>query len=364
LSIVSRPSLDAFPPEHHLPGDRVPTIRDVARVAQVSLGTASKALNGSGKLRPETRLRVQTVASELGFRPNEWALSLHRRRTFTIGLISTDSFGRFSIPVLAGIEHALKEASISVFLCNAADDPEIERRHVEALMAKRVDGLIITSRRTDPRPPVELGRAQVPVVYAYAQTTDEGSWQILPDDFFGGKLATKHLIQAGRRQLIHVTGPERFLAVRQRAKGFRHAVRAARLPLSARSVLMGAWSEAWGHAAIAELLRARVRFDAVFCGSDQIARGCADALREAGISVPAQIALVGYDNWEIIAAATRPPLTTIDMNLHDLGGRAGEILIGLIDRKKPAETILVPPRLVVRASCGTLSRDPGGTDAG
>jgi len=350
--------MDPFTGDYRLPADRLPTLRDVARVAQVSLGTASKALNGSGKLRTETRFRVQTVARELGFRPNEWALSLHRRRTFTIGLISTDSFGRFSIPVLAGIERALKEASISVFLCNAADDPELERRHLEALLAKRVDGLIITSRRTDPRPPIALGRARVPAVYAYAQTTVQRSWQILPDDLLGGKLATEHLIQAGRRQLVHVTGPERFLAVRQRAEGFRQTVQAARLSLSARSVLMGAWSEAWGHTAVAELLRARVRFDAVFCGSDQIARGCADALREAGISVPAQVALVGYDNWEIIAAATRPPLTTVDMNLHELGGQAGETLIDLIDGHKPAETILVSPRLVVRASCGTMNPAP------
>ena len=355
--------MDAFIPDHRFAGDRFPTIRDVARLAQVSLGTASKALNGSGKLRPETRRRVQTAASELGFRPNEWALSLHRRRTFTIGLISTDSFGRFSIPVLTGIEHALKEASISVFLCNAADDPELERRHLEALLAKRVDGLIITSRRTDPRPPVELGPARVPVVYAYAQTTDQPSWQILPDDFLGGQLATEHLIRAGRQQLVHVTGPERFLAVRQRAEGFRRAVQTARLRLAPSSVLMGAWSEAWGQTAIADLLRSRVRFDAVFCGSDQIARGCTDALREAGIAVPAQVALVGYDNWEIIAAATRPPLTTVDMNLHELGGRAGEMLVGLIDAQKPAQTVLVPPRLVIRVSCGTLNRAPAEGEA-
>ncbi|MBV9878365.1 MAG: LacI family DNA-binding transcriptional regulator [Verrucomicrobia bacterium] len=348
--------------EQHPPDDRPPTIRDVARLAQVSLGTASKALNGSGKLRAETRLRVQTVASELGFRPNEWALSLHRRRTFTIGLISTDSFGRFSIPVLAGIEHALKEANISVFLCNAADDPELERRHLEALLAKRVDGIIITSRRTDPRPPIAADRTRVPVVYAYAQTSHQHSWQILPDDQSGGKLATEHLIQTGRQRIVHVTGPDSFLAVRQRAEGFRQAMRAARLPLPARSVLMGAWSENWGHVAVAKLLRVRARFDAVFCGSDQIARGCADALREAGISVPNQVAIVGYDNWEIIAAATRPPLTTVDMNLQELGGQAGKILIGLIDGQKPAETILVPPRLIVRASCGSFSRATGDTD--
>jgi LacI family transcriptional regulator len=341
--------------------EHIPTIRDVARMARVSLGAASKALNGSGKLREETRQRVRAVAAELGYRPNELALSLHRKRTFTIGLISTDNFGRFSIPLLAGIEHALKEASISVFLCNAADDPELEKRHIEALLAKRVDGLIITSRRTDPRPAVDLGLVRVPVVYAYAQTSEPGARQVLPDDLQGGAMAAKHLISLGREHMVHITGPERFLAARQRAEGFRKALKDARLPAARRIIRYGPWSEAWGHAAVAELLRSGRQFDAIFCGSDQIARGCADAAREAGIRVPEDIALVGYDNWEIIAAATRPPLTTVDMNLRELGAQAGSLLVGLIGGQTGGERLLVSPKLVIRDSCGAMQAVGGRT---
>jgi LacI family transcriptional regulator len=334
----------------------IPTIWDVARGARVSLGTASKALNGSGKLREETRQRVRAVAAELRYRPNEWALSLHRKRTCTIGLISTDNFGRFSIPLLAGIEHALKEASISVFLCNAADDPELEKQHVDALLAKRVDGLIITSRRTDPRPPVGLGQVRVPVVYAYAQTNQPGARQVLPDDLQGGAIAAKHLVSLGRKRLVHITGPKRFLAARQRAEGFRKALKEAHLPAGERIIRHGSWSEAWGHAAVGELLCSQQRFDAIFCGSDQIARGCADALREASFQVPESVALVGYDNWEIIAAATRPPLTTVDMNLRELGAQAGSLLVGLIGGQTGGERLLVRPKLVIRESCGATRR--------
>ncbi len=122
------------------------TIHDVARAAGVSVGTVSKALNGYGQLRAETRSAVRAAAERLGFRPNELAQSLLRKRSFTVGLISTDSYGRFSIPVLEGIESALEPARLSVFLCRA-DDPVRERRHVDALLAKRVDGIIVTGRR-------------------------------------------------------------------------------------------------------------------------------------------------------------------------------------------------------------------------
>ncbi len=330
---------------------RPATIRDVARAAAVSLGTASKALNGLGQLRPETRQRVREAATALDFRPNEWALSLHRRRTFTIGLISTDSFGRFSMPVLEGIESALGEARVSVFLCNAADDPARERRHVEALLDKRVDGLIVTARRTDPRPPLDLGRSGVPVVYAYAQPNAGGARCVLPDDGYGGALATRHLLGLGRHRLAHVTGPPRFLAVRERAEAFGRCAREAGAATDA--VRYGTWSEEWGRAAAREILE--VRSDAIFCGSDQIARGVADGLRELGVRVPDDVALVGYDNWEVIAAATRPPLTTVDMNLHELGRQAGALLLGIIAGLAASDPIRVPGRLVVRESCGAAA---------
>src|SRR5579884_1135490 len=125
------------------PSRRPPTIHDVARLANVTIGTVSKALNGRGHLRPETRDRVREAAEQLGFRPNDLVHSLLRGRTYTVGLITTDSYGRFSIPVLTGIEDALGAARISVFLCNAHDDPERERGHVDALLAKHVDGIIV-----------------------------------------------------------------------------------------------------------------------------------------------------------------------------------------------------------------------------
>src|SRR6266480_7469011 len=187
------------------------TIRDVAAEAAVSIGTASKALNGQGKLRAETRERVTEVAQRLGFAPNTLAQALLAGRSFTVGLITTDSFGRFSIPVMLGAEDALGSGQMSVFMCDTRDDPARERRYVEGLLSRRVDGLIVTGRRIEPRPSIGA-RLGIPVVYAMTQSLDSDEPAVIPDDHAGGQLAALHLIGAGRRRLGHITGPERFLA--------------------------------------------------------------------------------------------------------------------------------------------------------
>src|SRR6185503_1400261 len=125
------------------------TIRDVARISNVSVGTVSKALNNNGSLRQETRDKIIAVATQLGFRPNGLAQSLHRGQSLTVGLISTDSFGRFTIPIMEGIEECMSDSRMAVLMCNATDDPAREAHHVEQLRGKRVDGIIVTARRAD-----------------------------------------------------------------------------------------------------------------------------------------------------------------------------------------------------------------------
>jgi LacI family transcriptional regulator len=334
------------------------TLRDVAQRAGVSIGTASKALNGGGKLSDETRERVVACARELGFRPNDLAQSLHRGQSFTVGAISNDSFGRFAMPIMQGLEECLSDRSMSVFLCNAFDDPVREARHVESLLGKRVDGIVVTGRRGDLRRPLQVHARGLPVVYVYSQIEDSSALCLLPDDEGGAALATAHLAGLGRLRIAHVTGPERFEAVRMRRAGFHEALARAGLAAPAAPILCGDWSEAWGHEAVERLFaHARPAPDGIFCGNDQIARGVVDALRERGVGVPDDVAVVGFDNWLIVAEACRPPLTTIDMNLKQLGREAGQRLIDLIAGKPHAGVHRLPCNLVVRASCG--AHEPG-----
>ena len=132
-----------------------PTIHDVARASKVSIGTVSKALNNNGSLRQETRERIASAAEAIGYRPNDLAQSLHRARSMTVGILSNDSFGRFAFPIVEALERRLFDDGIAVFMCNATDDPMRERRHIDQLLGKRVDGLVVTARRADRRAAIE-----------------------------------------------------------------------------------------------------------------------------------------------------------------------------------------------------------------
>ncbi len=325
------------------------TLRDVARRAGVSLGTASKALNKSGTLRSETRDKVLSAANELGFRPNDLAQALHRGQSFTVGLISNDSFGRFTMPIMEGLETVLHEAGIALFMCNATDDPEREKRHIDQLLGKRVDGLVFTGRRADRRPAPGLALGNLPVLYVFSQSDEPDAACLLPDDEGGARLATEHLLALGRTRIAHVTGPEDFEAVRLRRRGYEASLSQVDPTL----ILHGPWSEAWGREAAARLLALPHRPDAIFAGNDQIARGIVETLRDNTIAVPDDIAVIGFDNWSVMAEASRPQISSIDMNLKSLGEEAGHRLIRMIRGESQGGTSRLPCTLVLRASTTT-----------
>ncbi len=323
---------------------------DVAARAGVSVGTASKALSGTGRMRAETRQRVLHAADSLGFHPNRHAQSLHSGRSWTVGLMTTDGIGRFSIPVLLGAEDALGAGRISVLLCDTRGDTIREQHHLRTLTERSVDGVIVTGRRTDPRPPLpRIGVA--PTVYAFAPSNDPRDTSVVSDDIGGATLAVEHLLGLGRTRIAHVTGPAHHAAARRRAaRTIDVLARAGLAPVTGRAH-HGDWSEAWGRRAAAVVLRAAPDTDAFFCGNDQIARGVADTLREGGVRVPDDIAIVGYDNWDPMALSARPPLTTIDLNLGEIGRIAALRLLAAIDTGRPEPgAVTVPCRLVVRES--------------
>jgi len=160
------------------------TLRDVAAAAGVSVATASKALNSQGRMTAETRERIRETAQRLGFRPNSLAQSLLRRRSFTVGLLTNDTYGRFSLPLMSGISDALVDNGVSVFLCNVEEDPRLGQLHVDAMLDKRVDGIIATGKRIDRHLPVDLSDLRVPVIYAFTQP-DPDAVAFVSDDAGG-----------------------------------------------------------------------------------------------------------------------------------------------------------------------------------
>ena len=332
---------------------RAATLSDVARLAGVSIATASKALNGRGDVAALTRQRVREAADSLAFTPNAMARGLLAGRTGTVGLLTSDLEGRFMLPILMGAEDAFGAGKVSVFLCDARGDTIREQHHLSALLSRRVDGIIVVGRQTDPRP--SLGQEiPVPVVYAYAPSDDPRDLSLVPDNYAGGRMAIEHLIACGRTRIAHITGDPAYAAAQDRLAGARSALQAAGLELVG-DPMFSIWSEHWGRDAAAMLLTRHPDVDAIFCGSDQIARGVLDTARDLGRSVPDDLAVIGYDNWEILATNSRPELTSIDANLQQLGRHAAQRVFDAIDGGDMRDgTHHLPVRLVIRGS--TIAR--------
>ncbi|MCL1870526.1 MAG: LacI family transcriptional regulator [Promicromonosporaceae bacterium] len=324
------------------------TLRDVAALAGVSVATASKALNGKDQVNEETRRRVVDVAERLGFTPNTLAQSILAGTSGTVGLLTNDLDGRFSLPILMGAEDAFGAGQTSVLLCDARDDAIREQYHLRVLLGRRIDGLIVVGSKTDPRP--SLGqKVPVPVVYTYAPSDHDADASVVADNVRAGSIAVEHLLATGRRRIAHISGDVTYAAARDRAAGAAAALAAAGLEPVGR-VRYGSWSEAWGRAAAGVLLDEGAPFDAVVCGSDQVARGVLDLLRDRGIRVPDDVAVIGFDNWEPMTSGARPTLTSIDMQFETMGRRSAERLFAALDGTDAPGVESVEPRLVVRGS--------------
>ncbi|TFD54168.1 LacI family transcriptional regulator [Cryobacterium sp. Hh7] len=322
------------------------TLRDVARLAGVSVATASKALNGRDQVHPETRARVLVAAERVSFTPNALARGLLTGQTGTVGLITGDLDGRFSLPILRGAEDAFGKGKMSAFLCDARGDAIREKYHLDALLSRHVDGLIVVGSRTDPRP--SLGRnLPVPIVYVYALSTDENDLSLVPDNVKGGADSVEFLVSRGRRNIAHITGEIGYAASQDRARGIEGAMSNHGLSLVG-GAQFGSWTEQWGRNAAAQLIEQHPEVDGILCGNDQIARGALETVREAGWAVPGRVSVMGYDNWEVFTTGSRPQLTSVDMNLEELGALAAHRLFEAINGDSRSGVESLPCRIVPR----------------
>jgi LacI family transcriptional regulator len=324
------------------------TLTDVAALAGVSLATASKALNGRSDVRAETRLKVMDAAQQLRFSPNPFAQALMARHTGTIGMLTSDLDNRFVLPILLGAEDAFGAGSTSVLLADSRDDAIREQHHLRVLMAKRVDGILVVGRHTNPRAPI-VTDGSIPVVYVYAPSEDPTDISFTPDNVAAGRAAVEHLLARGRRRIAFLNGDPSYSAAQDRAIGAAAAMREAGLELVGGDGVFGRWSENWGRSGSAALLDAG-EIDAIIGGSDQIARGILDTVRDRGLRIPSDVAVMGFDDWGVLSEESRPPLTSVAMNLQDLGRRAARALVDAIDGRPDPGRHLGAVQIVPRES--------------
>jgi LacI family transcriptional regulator, galactose operon repressor len=329
------------------------TIKDIARVAGVAPSTVSKALNGSMEVSETTRANVTAVASRLGYRPNSIARSLKVRRTHTLGVITNDREGAFTTAMVHGLADVASSHSFGVFLCNSYGGFAKERQHIELLLDRQVDGIIMTGFKVEQRGAPAAPTRDVPLVYLYSYTSATDSPCILPDDEGGARLAAEHLIGLGRKRIAFLNGPPSYEATHLRLAGYRSALQEHGLPAETGLIETAAdWNQDSGFRLAQQLMAQPARPDAILCANDDLAAGAILGLSELGLKVPRDIAIVGFDDRPF-AAHLPIPLTTVALPLIEMGEVAAKKMFDALSGEQiENELIRVPCQLIIRASCG------------
>ncbi|HTN59754.1 MAG TPA: LacI family DNA-binding transcriptional regulator [Protaetiibacter sp.] len=319
-----------------------PTVRliDVAEAAGVSITTASQVMNGRGRVADTTRARVLAAAQRLDYRPNALARSVASGRSRTIGVLAENAAGAFCMPVLIGINRELSSHDFASILFDARHDATLRHKHVRHLLDLHVDGIIVIGEGAD----VSIAPLGVdfsgPVVQAYGPPRAVDAVSVGPDEFAGGALAARRLIELGRRRIAHVTAADDLASTRERERGFLHAL--AEAGLRVESTLYGSFTRGWGIQAATELLAVSPGVDAVFAGNDAIAIGLAAGLESHGRRVPDDVAIVGYDNLAGYSDDTQPYLESIDPLLSEVGQSAARYLVERLEGDSPVAAPIAP----------------------
>ncbi len=326
------------------------TIKEVAREAGVSIATVSRVLNNSGPVNEDTKEKILEVARRLRYIPHGAARSLITAKTHTLGVLLPDLYGEFFSEVIRGIDYSAREAGYHVLLSSS----HAERTEIEAAlraMRGRVDGMIIMHPHIDADVLHRNLSPTIPVVLISSHGGATPFHSINIDNYNGAVAAVRHLIEHGHRRIAIIKGSSANYDAAERLRGYRDALREAGIEESIE--VEGDFTERAGYRAGKRILEMSPRPTAVFASNDAMAIGALGAFREAGIELPDELAVVGFDDIPI-AAYVNPPLTSVHVSINDLGAHATSYLIETLEgsREMGSAPAVLPARLVVRRSCG------------
>ncbi len=331
------------------------TIKDVARLAGVSVATVSRVYNNSAVVREETRERVRRVTEELGYSPHGAARSLITSRTHTLGVLLPDLYGEFFSEVIRGIDLASQREGYHLLVSSARHDGRPLEAALQS-MRGRVDGLIVMSPDLNARASRRSLPDRFPVVLLNCPPSDAAYDSIGIANFDGARTMVKHLASLGHTRIAIINGAEGNFDASERLRGYRAALEECGLRPDPALEFPGDFSEAAGHAAAGRILATASRPTAVFAANDGMAIGALSAFRDAGLRLPADIAIGGFDDIPM-ARYVEPALTSMHVDIHALGARATSWLLDALrssnGRELRHETL--PTTLVVRRSCGARS---------
>lgn len=326
------------------------TIKEVAQLAGVSPATVSRVLNGLPTVDPDLATKVKAAVDETGYQPNRAARTLRRHVASVWALIISDIENPFFTAMVRGVEDVAHNAGYSVVLCNADEDLEKERRYMDIAIAEQMAGVIATPASEVDSDFSALLDQGIPVVAVDRLPSEPSISSVRIDNVAGAELATTHLVDQGFKRIGFIGGPREVTTARERLEGYRTALSEAGVRIDNKLVLHADFRQAGGHKAMQTMLGLEEPPDAVFAANNLMAIGALLAIREAGLEVPTDIGVVGWDDqrWSELI---QPALTVVAQPVYLIGQRAGNVLLERITGQgQSIETVTFEPHLEVRAS--------------
>ena len=333
------------------------TIKDIARLANVSHTTVSRALNDKARIRKETKERILSIAKELNYQPNFIARSLVMKRTKTLGLVITTIANPFYTELAQGIEATAKGLGYNIILCCTHADLSVEKQYIDMLKSKGVDGIIFTSAHIEDPNIWGLAEEGFPIILVNRRTyhpiVKEKVDYVGVDNIRGGFLAVEHLIRLGHERIGVIGGSSESSVGFERLEGGKRALEAYGLEQAENYFMEGDFLKDSGYQGGKRFLKMAEPPTAIFATNDYMAFGIYEAILEEGIEIPEEIALVGFNDIEF-AAIKGIELTTIGQKKYEMGTHAVKTLVEKLEGKKvgPSEEIILEPELIIRKTCG------------
>ncbi|MDW0108769.1 LacI family DNA-binding transcriptional regulator [Sporosarcina aquimarina] len=327
------------------------TIKDVSKLAGVSVATVSRYLNKNGYVSKEAGETIAEVIEKLNYRPNNIARSLAGMKTATIGLMVPDILNPFFPELARAIEDAANDYGYTVMLCNTDNDSAKEQKYIDTLLHKQVDGIIISSYGIKPEHLSSLQKQSIPVILIDNVFSSDSVVSLTVENERGGELAVEHLLERGCSKIAHICGPLSITSSRERTAGFENASRGTDW-FTPSLIGYSDFTVHGGYTAMLELLSIHPDLDGIFASNDLMAAGALKALQESGKNVPRDVKVIGFDG--IGLEMMTPELSTIAQPISELGKTAMDSLMGLIRKESDILTDQVfPVTLIAKQSTMT-----------
>jgi LacI family transcriptional regulator len=332
------------------------TLVELAQAAGVSVSTVSRALsNGKYPLRKETRQKILQLAEEMGYKPNLVARSLQSSRSHLVGVIVDRMQSPFAAATVQGIQDGLLKAGYSISIAYSNRDQAVAIEAINSFYSHQVDGVIILNSWLHTFNDPILSLQDRPFVFVNRVFSDRIQNCVAPGDRQGARLATQHLVDLGHRRIGYINGMEDWIEAQNRLAGYREVLVEHGLPVDEALIRHGNWGVDSGHDAAQELLALEERPTAIFAANDIMALGAIYAIQKAGLEVPADVAVVGYDDRDF-AAWIKPALTTVRMPSYEMGQAAARLLLEQINNEEMEDATQISGSLIIRESSGANNK--------